>query len=96
MDYYAYMNKNGLTDEEFLKVSYFVKDFKTETFAELGVNTIYVTFRNGEPFIYKTANLEDGLYENIFDDLYSMYDNIDKPPLYNAIVIDEKIEENKI
>ena len=94
MDYYAYMNKNGLTDEEFLKVSYFVKDFKTENFAELDVNTIYVTFRNGEPFIYKTANMKDGLYENIFDDLYSMYESVDKPPFYNAVVIDEEIKEN--
>lgn len=93
MNYYAYMNKNGLNNEEFTKVNKFVKNFKKENFAELGVNTVYVTFRNDKPFIYKTTNTEDKLHGNIFDSLYPIAEDIDKLPCYNAIIVDETIKD---
>ena len=100
MNYYIFINSKNLKEEEIGQISKFTKNLKMKDFDEFGDNTLYITFKENKPFVYKVThtdvkeelgNIETA--ENPFrlpiTEKSKTYLDI---PTYNITIIEEEIE----
>lgn len=86
--YYIYLNCNGLTKEQLLEINKFARELRKSGFKGIEGNTIYVTWYNDKPFIYKVDKVDVEI-DNPFELNIETSRDI---PLYNITIIDEPVE----
>lgn len=95
MNYYVYLNCNGLTSEENFEIGKYAKTLRRKDFEELGGNTIYITFKDDKPFVYKVTYTKEKESDDSFDPWNYKVDEAHKNiSIYNIKFIAENIEEN--
>lgn len=94
LNYYIYLNYRGLTQEQKHKIAEYAHSIRENKFKGISDNTIYLTYKHGIPFIYKTDNKESNEFNNPFEinTLTFKTENTDIPT-YHIICIDEEIGE---
>lgn len=90
MEYYIYINTKNLTEEELHEILDFAKNLKMKDFEELGDNTVYLTFKDSKPFIYKITHTSAEEGSDTFNSFIYIKSEVYKDmPIYNVIMIEE-------
>ena len=96
MNYYVYVNAHGLTEEQVLETHKYAKSIVDNKFKGMLDNTIYLTYKDTAPFIYKVTHTDadvvcdDSSFNPwVYQTVYNMEHN--KIPCYTVRTIDEEL-----
>lgn len=91
MNYYIYLNFNGLTEEQQGEIIKFARELQKSGFKGIEGNTIYVTWYDNKPYIYKVEKNEE--FTDAQSDPFSLdISKEDNFPIFNITIIDELIK----
>lgn len=88
MNYYIYLNFNGLTEEQQGEISKFARELQKSGFKGIEGNAVYMTWYNDKPFIYKFDKVEIDI-DNPFELNIETSKDV---PVCNITIIDEPVE----
>ena len=97
MNYYVYVNAHGLTEEQISETNKYAKSIIDNKFKGILDNTVYLTYKDNTPFIYKVTHKDADMIcdDNSFDPwTYQTVCNMEynKIPCYTVRIIDEELE----